>query len=200
MKRFEEDENLIYSIIPDNSQDDVNVAVISIQDKGEKIELNIPKTSIYKNQLGELGWLFIALSDEDYDIDSIYELLDGYEIEIPKCLPKSEMPDAPPKSEDKQDITHSKKINSLKKEIAEYFHFGVKKESSKDLDKVIDLAYQEGYKKCLKNYEEGYRKYLEKKAEDLLGGTELPASFNSKTKSSKKYSLDDIVDFLKKNL
>lgn len=37
-------------------------------------------------QAGELGGLLLALSDGKCDVDSIAELLDGYELDIPDCL------------------------------------------------------------------------------------------------------------------
>lgn len=37
-------------------------------------------------QAGELGGLLLALSTGKCDLDSISELLDGYELDIPNCL------------------------------------------------------------------------------------------------------------------
>lgn len=39
-----------------------------------------------KQQAAELGALLLALAGDDFDFDSIPELLDGFDLPMPKCL------------------------------------------------------------------------------------------------------------------
>jgi len=73
-------EQIFFTIVDEETGEEkrVNIDFCEVL-RHQPTRINFPKViSIGSQQLAELGHLFIALSQHDYDYDSVQELIEGY--------------------------------------------------------------------------------------------------------------------------
>lgn len=78
-----EREQIFYTIVDEETGEEqrVNIDFCEVL-RHQPTVIDFPaRVSISPQQLAELGHLFIALSQHDYDLDSVHELIEGYEYE-----------------------------------------------------------------------------------------------------------------------